>query len=239
MQNLNTYLDQHIPLTKVKIGQYKKEPRLPWVSKMILRSINRKNNLYYINKLKRTENSRVKYTTYKNTLIKILRAEKRKYYMNQLNLFKYDMRNTWRIINNAMNNLKQQHSITKINYNNVEIDDDKLIPNVFNMHFSQIGQKLAQSISIANKNFIEYLGPLNNNSLFLIPIVRSELIELVKQMPSKKSAGHDGIDNVLLKNIVLFYQNDQLQVVFNVSGDSMNLSPVIGLFTLKCMLKFV
>ena len=43
----NKHLDVHIPKQKDNRVNYKTSPRLPWISKSLLRSINRKNRLYY------------------------------------------------------------------------------------------------------------------------------------------------------------------------------------------------
>ena len=75
----NEHLDVHIPKQKDNRVNYKTSPRLPWISKSLLRSINRKNRLYYKFKMKKSQTSKDKYTSYKNTLTKILRLEKRKY----------------------------------------------------------------------------------------------------------------------------------------------------------------
>ena len=83
MNIFNKHLDIHIPKQKSKRANYKTSPRLPWISKSLLRSINRKNHLYYKYKMKRTEQSKMKYTSYKNTLTKVLHIEKRKDYSIQ------------------------------------------------------------------------------------------------------------------------------------------------------------
>ena len=98
---------------------YKKTPRLPWISKSLLRSINHKNRLYYIDKIKRTEQSHRKYISYKNTFTKTLRAEKIKYFKNKKSLFLNDIKNTWKIINCAINKRVDKHHITKITHNNM------------------------------------------------------------------------------------------------------------------------
>ena len=90
---------------------YKSSPRLPWISKSLLRSINRKNRLYYKYKMNKSQSSKDKYTSYKNTLTKILRLEKRKYYSNQLELYKHDIKNTWKVLKQAMNTSKKKSNI--------------------------------------------------------------------------------------------------------------------------------
>ena len=99
---LNNQLDINLPKQKVK-KNYKKTPKLPWISGSILRSINRKNNLYYKYKIKGTEQSKRKYTFYKNLLTRIIRLEEKKYFVNRLKMFKHDMQNTWKVIKQAMN----------------------------------------------------------------------------------------------------------------------------------------
>ena len=96
---LNKELDACIPMQKDKVNKYKTTPRLPWVSKSLLRCINKKNKLYSKYKSDLTDRSKSKYTSYKNALIRILRFEKKKYFVNRLELYKRDMQNTWKILN--------------------------------------------------------------------------------------------------------------------------------------------
>ena len=96
----NEHLDNHIPIKENNRVSYKTSPRLPWVSKSILRSINRKNRLFYQFKMKNTQQSKNKYVTYKNKLTKILRIEKRKYYAIQLEQYKHNIKTHGRSLNN-------------------------------------------------------------------------------------------------------------------------------------------
>ena len=64
---LISLLNEEIPLTKINIDN-KKTPRSPWLTKGILRSINRKNNFYLKYKTKPTEQNKTKYINYKKIL---------------------------------------------------------------------------------------------------------------------------------------------------------------------------
>ena len=118
--------------------------------------------------MKRTEQSKIKCTSYKNTLTRILRLEKRKYYASQLALYKQDVQNTWKVIKQAMNLSNNKSNITKIKSDNVIVQDSNTnsIANIFNTYFSSIGENLAQNISPTKcKHFSEFLGPRNPNSI--------------------------------------------------------------------------
>ena len=219
MRILTSHLDMHIPVVKNKSCNYKKIPRLPWVSKSLLRSINRKNKLYYADRIECSEQSHRKYTSYKNVLTQILRIEKRKYFTNQIFLFKHDIKNTWKIINSAINKSKSKPRITKIKHNNTIIDDTAAIANTFNQYFSEIGHNLAQKIPPTQNKFYDFLRNPNPHSLFFVPLHKNELIDMVHNLKGKKSTGHDGIDNVLLKNIIDLIV-DPLVHIFNLSLNS-------------------
>ena len=235
MNIFNKHLDDHIPKKNDKKVNYKTSPRLPWISKSILRSINRKNRLYYKFKMKKSENSKIKYTSYKNTLTKLLRAEKRKYYTIQLEQYKHDMKNTWKVIKQAMNISKKKSNINKIRFNNQTIEDPKEIANVFNSYFSSIGENLANKIPSSNKHFSKFLGQPNANSIFFSPATKYEVTDIVTSLSNKQSAGHDDISNFILKNIVSSIA-EPLTHIFNrsiLSGifpEEMKIAKVIPLF---------
>ena len=65
-----------IPLVQCKSNN-KRKPRNPWVTKALLRSINRKNNLYYKYRTNPSDKTRDKYVKYKNILTTLLRHEKK------------------------------------------------------------------------------------------------------------------------------------------------------------------
>ena len=87
MHILTNALNECIPLIKCKPNK-KRQPRNPWITKSLLRSINRKNNLYYKYRANPASKSREKYVKYKNTLTTLLRSEKNKFYCSQFELNK-------------------------------------------------------------------------------------------------------------------------------------------------------
>ena len=74
-------------------------------------------------------------------------------------LYKHDMKNTWKIIKQAMNVTKNKSDINKINFNDEIVEDPSDIVNIFNNYFSSIGENLAVNIPPSNKPFVDFLGP--------------------------------------------------------------------------------
>ena len=232
---LTNEFDTHIPLRDIS-RNYKKQPRSPWINKTILRSINRKNNLYYRYKACQTDLNRTKYTRYKNILTNVLRQAKKQYYSIQFQMNKDNIKNTWKIINSAINKRNKTQNIEKIkNNNNTIIKDPKSIAECFNEYFSCIGKNLAEKIPETATNFRTFLTNPNPNSIFFLPTTREEIIDIVKNMKNKKSSGNDGIDNCLLKSIILYIASP-LAHIFNLSlstgsvPNSIKIAKVIPIF---------
>ena len=237
MNIFNNQLDYHIPKVKDKQTNYNKSPRLPWISKALLRSINRKNNLYYNFKIKGTEQAKARYTRYKNTLTKTIRLAKKKYFSNQLTLYKHDIQNTWKILKQAMNLTKNKSDVhvTKIRSNGEIIEDPVNVANTFNNYFSSIGVNLAEDIPHSTKHFSEYLGVPNPSSIFFTPVVKEDIIDIVSSLNNKKSPGYDDVNNFILKGVIS-YIVDPLVYILNLSllngqvPDNMKIAKVIPLY---------
>ena len=231
----NEHLDVHIPKQKDNRVNYKISPRLPWISKSLLRSINRKNRLYYNYKSKKSEGSKAKYTLYKNILTTTLRIAKKKYYTMQLEFYKHDIKNTWKILKQAMNVSKKKSNIEKIKCGNQVVNNPLDIANTLNSHFSMIGDNLARNVPNTNKHFSEFLDQPIPNSIFFAPTTKYEIMDVVTALKNKQSAGHDDISNFILKGVISSI-SDPLAHVFNVSilngvfPERMKIAKVIPLF---------
>ena len=86
----------------------------------------------------------------------------------------------------------------------------------------------------------DYLSniPSSNTSLFLAPTTPTEVLNLIAELPNKKSAGYDKINNILLKNLKLELA-EPLGIVFNKSmnegifPDAMKLTDTVPLYKSK------
>ena len=101
-----------------------------------------------------------------------------------------------------MNTFENNSTLTKVKWNDIISEEPVDIADTFNSYFSSIGKELAHKIAPSTKQFQDFLGDPNPKSIFLSPVSKNEILEIVNNLKDKKSAGHDGIDNYLLKKII-------------------------------------
>ncbi len=77
-----------------------------------------------------------------------------------------------------------------------EIANDFCIPN----YFTNVGPTLANRIQTTNSSFQNFLGPTNDQSVFLRPTSIFELKEICGSFSSRKAPGYDDIPMHLIKN---------------------------------------
>ena len=100
--------DTCFPFKTIK-GKALNSFRKPWLTKSLLRSINKKNKLYKQDLRHRSSEKLLKYKTNKNKLTNLLRVAKRLYFQNQIEINKTNIKQTWRILNNAIGQNKRRN----------------------------------------------------------------------------------------------------------------------------------
>ena len=230
-----TKFNESVPFQRSKSRKSKKIPKSPWITKNLLRSINRKNNLYYKYKVNPTEHTKRKYTNYKNVLTSLLRREKRLYYCRQLNNFKNNCKHTWNIINTVLNKSKDKPQISKLNCNGTISKDPRVMAESFNNYFSQIGTDLASKIPPTNRHFTDFLNNPNPDSLFLDPVDELEILNIINNLDNKKSCGNDGVNNIVIKHVGLEIAQPlthiiNLSISSGIVPNKMKLAKVIPIF---------
>ena len=202
MEVLLYYYNRIIPIRQHSRANHKKCPRLPWITKSLLKCINKKNNLYCKYKSKPTVQTKSNYSRYRNTLTTSLRLAKKNYFTRQFNLHKDDIKSTWRVINNVLKTKNKSTPVTKIIVNETVTVDPLAIAEEFNNYFVNIGPNLAQNIPESDLDYRHFLKMQNSRSLFFNPILEHEVIDIVNNLKINKSAGFDGITNHILKEII-------------------------------------
>ena len=111
----------------------------------------------------------------------------------------------WKIINSITGKTNSKYDIVDyLKVNNVEIHKRDEIATEFAKHFLKVGASFADKILTPKRPSTDYLSniPSSNVSLFLAPTTPTEILNLIAELPNKKSAGYDKINNILLKNSV-------------------------------------
>ena len=191
-------LNIHAPLRK----QSRKETKLknkPWLSKVILKSIQQKKLLYKRALKLNDSNTWAQYKVYRNKLTHIKEYAKRLYIKNLVNDNKRDTSSLWKIINKIiyLKNVKKTNIPNKMYASKSEsAQGPQAISNLFNKCFTEIGFNLASTIetpTIINGKFnATSLIQSSSNSFFLEPIVE-EVVNYIGVMNPSKSTRRNEI----------------------------------------------
>ena len=90
--------------------------------------------------------------------------------------------------------------------------------NILAKHCSTVGKRYAEKIEKPQtplKDYIEKI-PINDKSMYLIPVEETEIDRLIRELPNQKSYGYDKINNCLLKELHRVIVHP-LTLVFNKS----------------------
>ena len=116
------------------------------------------------------------------------------------------------------------------------IHNKQAVGNALNYYFINIAHELMQNISNTNVNYFNvFLNTRNNNSMFLIPIIEQELMDVVDIFKSKKSCDCNGLSMKMIKK-VSYLISKPLTNIFNTSfnsgifPDEMKIAKVLPVF---------
>ena len=199
METVETVLPE-----KTKIINYNKIIRDPWLHSSILRSLHKQKTLYQAMLRSGKKEALEKNKCYRNTLKRLIRHCESEYFLAKCSAFKNNSKKLWGLINWTISKSHNKlDSIEKIKVENIYKSDAKSITSPFCNHFSKVGKSYAEKISKSNRKIEDFIRniEINNHSLFLTPVLESELRSLINALPNKSSSGHDNINNILLKQL--------------------------------------
>ena len=190
---------------KIVRGKALNSFKKPWLTKALLKSINKKNKLYkqYLRN-RRSDAQFLKYKKYKNKLTYLLRIAKKRYYETQIDKNKDNIKLTWKILNGLINRSKKKSlSYPQPHDNGQDITNPEEIANKFCQYFTSIGPNLASKIPPASKSFREFINRVPSKPLpNFAPVTPKELYEIVKNFKDGKAPGVDDIAISIVKKTV-------------------------------------
>ena len=173
----------------------------PWITKGLLKSINKKNQLYKQYLHSPSERKLQKFKTYKTKLNMLIRKSKRKHFVLKFERNKNNMKQTWSTINNVLGRGKKQSTQDKFKDDicNV-ITNSEEISSRFNDFFVNVGPDLASNIQNSGKNYFDYLHGIKRSSMYMNPIVEMDITKIVEKFNSNKRSIEEKVFSVELRS---------------------------------------
>ena len=146
-----------------------------------------------------------------------MKKSKMNYYNHYFKTNWNNIKNTWKGIKSILNTNNTHSNIPKILVSNdTKSSEPTEIANIFNDFFISIATKPKESIKYSHKHFSNFLKNISDESFFLSPTDKYEIINIISSLDPNKSTGPNSIPTKILKLL----KNDistQLSDIFNVS----------------------
>lgn len=171
----------------------------PWITNSLLKSINRKNDLFK-NLQKHPNNTQLgaEYKAFRNKLNSLISKSKYAYYKSQIDNNKSSSKNLWNIINSISKTRNRKHQIKSIKNMEGQLLSERVeIANEFNKRFVDTGKELANKI----KQDPHYKCNQHSliNSFVFSEISHDEVKHEILNLPDKKAVGADNLKGETLK----------------------------------------
>src|SRR5260221_5786291 len=136
-----------------------------------------------------------------------------------------------------LNGKKQKTSaqVSKMLYKNKIATNPNQISNMMNDYFCHVGENLVKEIPDIGKTHMQYMRHSVQNSIYLEPITRAELLLLIENLNLHKSSGADNIGPKIIKEAASLLI-DPILYIFNKSfeygivPDQLKLAKVIPIY---------
>ena len=160
---LSKIYDTCFPLKTVKLNY---NTRKLWLTSALKNSIKMRNKLYVKAINSKTLHSQLVYTDYKRVLNSSLRSAERNHYDTLFKANTKNLRKTWTIIKEVINESKNSTLPSKFIINNKITTDGKETSERFNDFYVNKGKNLAKKIPDTDKNPTSYIKQSNMSSIF-------------------------------------------------------------------------
>ena len=160
---------------KIKILT-EKDIQKPWINDTLIKRLKIRENLNRLSKKNRI--CRKIFTNFRNKVTTQLRLAKAKYFEEQFETHKNNIKKTWEVINSVIRSkrVKSKVSLTDEDGN---YHEEHTIPSKFIEHFSSIPNKLASKIPPTQKNAASYLNNRVQQSFFISPIIPTDINPII------------------------------------------------------------
>ena len=205
-------LNEHAPVTDMKI----KGNNLPYINSEARQLIRQRD--YLRGKANKTgsEYLRQAYRQIRSRVYYMIRDLRKTYYTRKIEESKGDLKSTWKILKHAMNRgNKASTVIDTVFIEGQELTDKKQIPEAFNNHFVNIGDKLAGTVEQTDTCPMDNIAETNGRFSFKY-IQPTQVFRVLSKLKNGKAVGIHNIPNKSLKLSKDIISNS-LADIFNAS----------------------
>lgn len=199
----------------------RKNPKNPWITKALIKSIRTRNKLYKkLKKMTDTEDERyqvlkLQLKNFKKILRRTIKMAKKKHYTQAFERIKGDSRKTWSLINSLTNKSSNSNKLPDhFIVDGQPVSDPKTIANELNSFFLNIADNITSDIDEPTETFESYLGP-SKPKQFSFKEVNSDTIgKAIDSLKCKRTLDCDGLTTELIK-LCKFELLDPLKLIIN------------------------
>jgi len=189
-------IDKHAPVKNKRVSSKK---GAPWITSNVIQKMRERDSLKKEANLSSDTDVWLKYKQARNQTNKAIRQAKREYFENNLDTYKSNPRKMWKLINNLTGRkVGKSTNISEVKVGDTSVTNPNQMADVFNSHFTSIGQKLASTIEQSSTSPNEYLIP-SKESFAIQPPSEELVCKLLRGIDVNKAVGLDKIPNRILK----------------------------------------
>lgn len=199
--------------TKVVTVQAKVKGHCPWMTLDVWKMMKIKENLLKSSRRSPSDENLKELLKHASKRLQQMKDRSKSDYYRRL-LSHSSNQKSWQLMNELLGRKVKQRSAVSLKIRDKEISDGVQVSKTFNDFFCSIGENLANGID-SDKDIWKFnTMPRQLSSVFLRPATIEEVILLIKNLKTNKSAGPDNIPATTIKNHHLAFANI-LTNVFN------------------------
>ena len=188
INHIERVTQRHAPMKEVSQSKLKQLNK-PWITNGILKSITIKQRMYRTHFSSNDTSKVTQYKRYANKLNIITSISKLRYYNNQFDQCKNNLKATWKIIGTLIKRKSKRHlKQTRIIRNDVTYTNEYDIANQFNQHFVNVGPNLANKLPTSNLNAVSYIQNSPISSFSMSPLTVSQVHVLFQSLDTSKAS---------------------------------------------------
>ena len=203
-------IEKHAPLRKKRIRKLES----PWMTEEIIVLIRSRNCQKARAIVSKNEDDWNVFRRLRNQITMKIRKAKAAFITKSVVESTGNSGKVWKSLKRLMP-VKSTDEIKCIEKDSKELRNKKDIANAFNSFFVEIGPSLQEKSSFVDKQFEEYIRKYDCTCTFE-DITEEQIVEVLKNLPPKKTSGSDNIPSLLLKPVANIISKP-LAYIFNLT----------------------